>query len=440
MKILYKYLMTAIFLLVVVSCDVADGENLNGADTGSISDDISRGELINAVSGIMADMRERLGTQIDAQSVVGREYWRVQSSDPRWVGDLLTGTLDDNSFYTTTPYAARYATVKNINLVLEGLANTTADFNDSEKSATQGFLNTIKAHEFLMVLNAQYQNGIRMDVSDPDNLGDFMGYDEVLTALSTMLSEAATDLNNGGSGFPFEVPIGFEDFNEPSTFLKFNKALNARIEAYRGNYTNVITLLNESFMDMEGSMDSGAYFTFSLTGADIANPLFFARNSTIANARLVHPEFLEDAEPDDDRVLKAQPRDEALTISTTTGNLVGTHDVFVYTSNVAPMGVIRNEELILLYAEANYESNPAEAVNAINVVRNAAGLGDYSGGTTPSELIDEILHERRYSLFAEGGHRWIDLRRFDKLEELPLDRSGDGIVTQFPVPANENIN
>jgi len=41
-------------------------------------------------------------------------------------------------------------------------------------------------------------------------------------------------------------------------------------------------------------------------------------------------------------------------------------------------------------------------------------------------------------LYAEGGHRWIDLRRFNRLDDLPIDRSGDSTFAQFPAPANEN--
>jgi hypothetical protein len=111
----------------------------------------------------------------------------------------------------------------------------------------------------------------------------------------------------------------------------------------------------------------------------------------------------------------------------------GTHDVYIYESNTDPVAMIRNEELILLYAEANMTDNPGEAEMAINVVRDAAGLGPVVPGSVDE---DRLLYERRYSLFAEG-HRWIDLRRFDRLDELVIDRAGDNRVTQFPIPQNE---
>ena len=79
-------------------------------------------------------------------------------------------------------------------------------------------------------------------------------------------------------------------------------------------------------------------------------------------------------------------------------------------------------------------------VSAINRVRNAAGIGDYTGATDATSLIEEILIQRRYSLFAEG-HRWVDLRRLGRLNAtyVPLDRNGDNIISSFPTPFNEGL-
>ncbi len=434
MKIFNK-LFTIIFafaVLTAVSCTLEGGESLNGASTSSISDDLSRGELPQAVAGILSDMRDRLNTQVDVQSIFGREYYYFTNSDPRFEGDVVTGNLDDQTFYTTTPWATRYAAIKEANLALAGLENTTSDFSTQEIAATRGVLNTLKAHELLMVSNNQYSNGIRIDVSDPDNLGPFVGYDEALTAIADLLNSAASDLASGGSSLPFSLPSGYSGFDTPAGFLEFNRALSARVEAYRGNYSNVLSALNGSFMNMAGDLKTGVYHTFSLTGADLPNPLFIALNQT-ANVRVAHSSFIADALSGDSRVGKVVLRDAPREAS----GLVGTHDVWLYKSNVDKVPIIRNEELILLYAEANMTSNPTQSVNAINAIRSAAGLGPYLGAQTPSALEDEILFQRRYSLFGEG-HRWIDMRRFGRLGELPNDRSGDNVPTAVPIPRNEN--
>ena len=430
MKIIRKFniLILAIGFLAFTSCDLEGGESLNGASTTSISDDLSRGELPQAMAGVLSDMRVGLATQVDVQSIFGREYYFLTGSDPRFEGDVVTGILDNNTFYTTTPWGARYATIKNINLTLSGLANTTADFSVAETAAARGVLNTLKAHELLMVANNQFQNGIRIDVSDPDNLGPFVSYDEALTAIAGLLADAGNDLTTaGGVSFPFPLTDGYQ-----VPFSQFNKALAARVEAYRGNYPSVLSLLAGSFMDFGGDLKTGVYHTFSLSGADQSNPLFGALNQT-AIVRVSHSSYVDDALAGDTRVDKVVLRDSP----TEASGLIGTHDVWIYQTNVDDVPIMRNEELILLYAEANMATNSTNAVNAINIIRNAAGLADYAGATTPSALEDEILFQRRYSLFGES-HRWIDMRRFGRLSELPNDRPTDNVPSAVPIPANEN--
>jgi len=428
----FKIIILTIGFLAFTSCTLDGGESLNGASTSSISEDLSRGELPQAIAGVLSDMRFRLNTQVDVQSILGREYYYFTSSDPRFEGDVVTGNMDNQTFYTTQAWGSRYSAIKEINLALEGLANTTSDFSAAEIAATRGVLNTLKAHELLMVSNNQYTNGIRIDVSDTDNLGPFVGYDEALTAIVSLLSEAATDLASGGSSLPFNLTSGYAGFDTPAGFLQFNKALTARVEAYRGNYSAVLTALGGSFMDMAGDLKTGVYHTFSLTGADLANPLFIALNQE-ANVRVAHSSFLTDAEAGDLRINKVVLRNTPREAS----GLVGTHDVWIYQSLIDNVPIIRNEELILLFAEANMVTNPTDAVNALNVIRNAAGLPDYTGALTPSALEDEMLKQRRYSLFGES-HRWVDMRRFGRLSELPNDRPGDMVPSTIPIPNDEN--
>jgi len=89
-----------------------------------------------------------------------------------------------------------------------------------------------------------------------------------------------------------------------------------------------------------------------------------------------------------------------------------------------------------VYAEAQIGSNNAEAVAALNVIRSAAGLPSYSGGTDDGSLVTEMLNQRRYSLWCEN-HRMFDLRRYNLSNTLPIDRPGDVIYNIFPVPLVE---
>lgn len=439
-----KNTLTKIFILFFLisgfqACDVEEFSDLNNPEVDAFRDNLTRGDLQDLVGGVLYSMRVRLGTYYDDLGVIGREYWRFSSSDPRFTADLLgkeNAVLDNNTFYITNPWAARYRTVKNVNLILEFIEgqDVSAQFSDSEISATKGFLKTVKAYELLLNLNLTYQNGIRIDVADENNLGPFLGYDASLTAIRALLDEAAGDLQNGGDSYPFTLTSGFSGFSTPQSFLEANKAIAARVAAYQEDFPAVLDYLEDSFLTLDASMlDEGIYYNFSADQTDILNPLFFPVEATTAGARIVQPDFVTDAEDGDERLNKVAQRSEPLTFDFLTGD----YAVFRYTSNIDAIPIIRNEELILLYAEANIYQNPSEAVEALNLIRNSAGLDDYDGDSSEASLIDEMLMQRRYSLFAEG-HRWLDVRRYDRLDELPTDREGDDVFEQFPIPLTEN--
>jgi len=437
---IYKILFFTSVIVALASCEVQEFSDLNGPGVEAFEDDLSRGDLQDLVGGILYSSRVRLGTYYDDCGVIGREYWRFSGSDPRFTTDLLGGEnsiLDNNTFYITGPWQSRYRSVKNANLILGFLdsQDLSAQFTTAEISATRGLLKTFIGYEMLLNLNLTDSNSIRIDVADENNLGPFVSKSEAFAGIKAYLDEGANDLSNGGSNFPFVLSSGFADFNSPSSFLTFNKAISARVAAYQGNASQVLSYLSDSFFNFDGSdLNKGAYYTFSEDPIDIANPLFISEGgSSEAQARVVQPLFLSEAENDDNRLNKTLQLDAPITLD----GLTGDHIVYRYDSNLASIPIIRNEELILLYAEANITVNPTEAVNALNVIRASAGLGNYTGATDTASLVNEMLNQRRYSLFAEG-HRWVDMRRYGKLGELPLDRPDDNVWTEFPIPLAEN--
>lgn len=423
-------------MLFFAACKVEPIEDPNNPGLGSISANPTLGEIQNLVSGIESGMRDNLGTYQDDVGVIGREFYRFSTSDPRFTSDLLgkgTATLDNNTFYTTNPFAARYRVVKNANILLTGLTNTTASISAAQKTIGRAYAKTIQAHELLMVLNLQYNNGVRVDVANPAALGPFLTKDQSLTEISNLLNAAYTDLNaNAAVGFPFNSTLYG---NTAGSFAKFNRAIAARVAVYKNDWAGALTALGNSFYDINGDLKEGAYYKFSTAGGDLLNPMFFPKNSA-GETRVAQPLFIAQAEIGDSRLAKTPIR----TSSTTQDGLTSNYDFFVYSSNIANFPITRNAELILIYAEAKAQTggalNLADAVNAINKIRVPAGVGPYTGAITQAAIITEMLKQRRYELYGEG-HRWIDMRRYNLLATLPLDRTGDDVWTQFPRPVTE---
>ncbi|WP_026947465.1 RagB/SusD family nutrient uptake outer membrane protein [Algoriphagus marincola] len=418
----------------------------NNPSVGSVSDNATREQIQFLITGLESRHRGYVTNVSQAWNTFGREIWYLNASDPRFQTDWLgqNGRTPDRSYFGFGntgggSYASPYQAINQANVLVTASENT-ENISASARSAVSGFAKTIQGYQYMIPANFVYENGIRIDVSDPLNPGPFVPYGQALDAIKAILDEGDAALGSAGSGaFPFTLTRGFDGFSTIEGLRQVNRAITARLNAYRQDWQGVLTALNASFMDLNGDLNAGPSHPYG-AAPDIFNPLFYVPNAAVNTIIVVHPSVLEDATPGDLRVAsKFLERDTPVTVSTDAGTLVGTHQDARWASNTASIPFIRNEELILLKAEAHANLNQSsEAVEAINIIRNAAGLGDYSGATTQAALIDEILYQRRYSLWAEPwGHRWIDARRYNRLSEIPTDFDGGTIFTQFPHPQAE---
>lgn len=427
----YIHITIAMAVAIFLSACKKDYGNLNSPTIEQFLGNASKSELNNLVSGTESGMRNNIAFYLDDVGTIGREGYRFSGSEPRYVTDLLganDATLSSSNFYITNPWAARYRVVKNCNTLILAATNSTL-ISNTEKSGYIGFARTIKAYQLLLNLNLTYTKGIRINVADPDNLGAFVTYDEGLSAIASILDSAKTDLGTASVAFPL---AGFNNFNDAAGLLKVNRAIAARVAAYRKRWTDVLTALNESFFDVTKDFYLGVNHVFGTGSGDQLNSMFIPQNQN-GEVRAAHASYATDIKAGDDRISKATLRNYTASLN----GLSSDRDVWVYTSSTAPMPIIRNEELILLYAEAKINTNSfADAVTALNVIRQGHNLAAYTGASTTDALTTELLYERRYSLFYEG-HRWIDLRRYNKLGDLPKDRTGDDIWVEFPLPVTE---
>jgi len=424
-------IIATVMAIFLYSCK-KDYGNLNSPTVEEFLDNATPTDLNILVSGTESGMRNSMGLYLDDVSTIGREGYRFSGSEPRYLSDLLGANdaeLSSSNFYITNTWAARYRAVKNCNVLIQA-ANNSKLISAAEKNGYIGFARTVKAYQLLLNLNLTYSNGIRVNVSDPDNLGGFVSYDEGLSAIASLLDSAKTDFGGASVTFPL---AGFAGLDDAAGLLKVNRAIAARVAAYRSQWADVLTDLNESFFDLAGDFYLGVYHAFGTGSGDQINPLFIPQNNN-GEIRLAHPSFAADIAANDDRIAKATLRQSVASLS----GLSSDRDVWIYTSSTAPMPFIRNEELILLYAEAKIQTNSLpDAIVALNVIRDGHNLIPYAGAVTQPALITEMLNQKRYSLFYEG-HRWIDLRRYDRLNELPIDRTGDDIWDEFPLPVTEN--
>jgi len=101
--------------------------------------------------------------------------------------------------------------------------------------------------------------------------------------------------------------------------------------------------------------------------------------------------------------------------------------------------VFRLEEAYLLLAEAlTQQEKTAEALPYVNATRQRALLTPLVMPITKNTLLDEILLENRREYFTEMGHRFLDLKRMDKLNSLQTTKSNWKDFHQlWPIPQKE---
>ncbi|MBC9930244.1 RagB/SusD family nutrient uptake outer membrane protein [Chitinophaga qingshengii] len=433
MKKLIIYLSGA--LLALSACQKDEINSLNTPVVGRIVVNPSKSDLFNLVTGAESGLRNNAGTYLDGVGVIGREMYRFSGSEPRWTTDMLGGgskQLDNNTFYITNPFAARYQVARQCFILMEALKTTRNEVaSDVQKKAFQGFAKTLIGYELLMNINMTDSNGARIPVADNANLGPIITNPRiVMDSVIKFLDAGKADLT--GSEVIFPLSEGFAGFKDAAGLIKFNRAIAARVHIYRKDWAAALAALNESFFDLNGAFNNGVFSTFSTNGGDLVNPMYLQPNST-GEIRVAHPSFIADILPTDDRKNKTAVRTSAASSVGLTSN----RDLNLWPSLSSPISIIRNEELILIYAEAKIQlAQFPDAIVAINRIRTSHNLPVYGDAVTSPALINELLYERRYSLFMEG-HRWIDVRRYQRLNTLPIDRPDDDVWSRYPLPMSE---
>ena len=421
-------------LFFYAGCDSLEVTNPNAPEPDVVS-------IQALATGVEGGMRAGMGVYWRASGILARELYYFEPADPRYTEEMYTGPLDPGGFLLNTPWSSRYRVVRQAIIFMEQAESR--GLSAEALAGINGFAKTIIGHQLLLNLNYLGENGIKIDFSGDLDTAPFVTPEVAYDEINRYLDEGIADLANAGGAFPFALSSGFDGFDTPSTFAQFNQAVQARVEIYRGNADAALAALAASFLDAGASMDLGVYYTYSSNSGDRLNPMFEVPTASSVKLR-AHPDFGAQAEDGDQRFASKvldRAGDASFTPNPPIGNgLSSTLVVTTADGSSAPYPLLRNEELLLIRAEANILNNNFDAASAdINVVRNAAGLDDIT--LTAGDAIDRLLQERFYSLFAEG-HRWVDYRRFGRIETLPRNEVGDPampsmLFTQWPRPQGE---
>jgi starch-binding outer membrane protein, SusD/RagB family len=444
--------------LLLGACGDLDIANTNAPTVETLAGSPTRAIMARAATGIFAQAFNDIGTEIQFYALYGREGYNLLGNDPRETGEQIRGPADPTG-RNSGIWLGPYSTIRTINTYLNALPNATG-LNEAEVRASAGFAKTVKAWQIHRLAVRTGELGIPIDVDRPITAepAPFVGFAAAMAAASTLMDEAHADLQAGGAAFPFTVAPGFTGFNTPATFAQFNRALAAKILVHRATFVGCTTCwaeastaLNASFVTtagLPGSLATGVYYAYSTAAGEPTNPV----SEPLTNDRLwVHPSLLSGAQlqpggaPDARLTTKVMDAGRSKNLN----DLIGTHKPVLFNSVMnraaanlgAPIPWIHNEELLLLRAEIRWNTGDRPgAISDIDLVRlHAGGLAatTVTAGSSTDDFVTELLYNRLYSLMWSQGTRWLDARRYNRLDTLPIDRPGDTRYQNMIIPAAE---
>jgi starch-binding outer membrane protein, SusD/RagB family len=410
----FKVVITFIALFALNACSLESVPDPNFLGTASIGNDDTTLELNSLVYGQFSLARNGLPLYLQVTGTLGKELFNFNATESRWMTELNgLRAIDNSAFYNgaTTSFGLP---IRQANILLDASEKTT-QATTAEKNGYKGIANTFKGLAYLYMLNVQYQNGVRLNVEDPFKPSKPATYAASLAGIAGFLDEGAAQLDV--ASFAFTMPIGFSSFDTPALFKQFNRAIALRVAIYQKDWAKAAILLPQTFYNETGSLTSGPLHTFNPSSPDIANTLLNTSSVTIVGLS----EVFDAIEPGDKRLEKVTTVGGPFSYTSGT-NVTAKYKSVVYTSASQPVPIVRNEELILVAAEIAAQQavpNLTEAKRLVDIVRVANGLPLAAVFATKDDAINAILRERLYSLWYEG-HRWIDMRRYDKISEIAL--------------------
>ena len=406
---------------------------------------------ISAMSGIYAEMISTANsfTSADMEHFTGLasdELLTVSSSatHQEFASNDLSITNGTN---TGSFWGASYRYILNANKMLEGLENNNA-LTDSVRSVLQGEARFIRAfsHFYLVNLYGSVPLVLTTDFEINNTLSKSLEevvYDQIINDL--LESEILLK-----TGFSF----GREERVRPNRGTA--QALLARVFLYTRNWsqaeeyaTRVIS--NSEDYSLEDDLNRvflansrEAIWQLQLTEPpQIRTPqaFLFIRNAAPSGSQgvFLREELYNTFEPGDNRQVNW--------VST----IVEGSDIFHYSfkyQNVTEVlaeysMILRLAEQYLIRAEARaQQGNIQGAQEDLNIIRNRAGLDD-TPANDPSSLLAAIEQERRIELFTEWGHRWLDLKRTNRADEvlsLLPGKNWQATDVLFPIPESEIDN
>lgn len=445
----------------LAACANFDVTNPNQPTLNDLLANPTRTKLSAAATGLFSGARSEITSFIWRVGSLGREGINLAGNNQPDYQEPYFGPLSPSGFGGSL-WNSRYSEIRDVDTYLDALSRT-KDLTAAEVAVAQAMAETQKALALMYVIETRGKLGAPVDVDRPINAAPapFVSEDSVYGYVLGLLVDAQTKLQGHAStAFPFPLPPGYAMAATPATFQQFASALAAKAEVLRATagcgaacYTAALTALSNSFINPTDptQLQNGVNFDFSNAPGDQANDLSEPLSGVryFADSAILYGKVQSPGGQVDRRLTSKTAGQTAGTPQSIAGvDITGTLKFTNYFTNgqpdpTHPIPIIKNEELILLRAEAEWFAttpNKGQAIQDIDYIRASSG-GLPPSGLTPASssaaFVTELLYDREFSLLWEQGTAWIDARRFNRLSGIPAGVTNGQVPAIMPIPASE---
>lgn len=416
---------------------------INGGNTSSLAPSTFSNGKSTVLNGLSAD-------ELIATAVGG-------TKDPYNTNSLIAGVQDGI-------WESAYQAVYGANAIIEGIAaSTSPDLRTKTRVELAAEAKFIRAFSYFYLVNnyGDVPLSLSTDFNQTVNLAR--------TATATIYQQIINDLLDAVRGLPADYSAGNGERIRANKWAA--KALLARVYLFTGNNTAAVNEANEviaqtALYHLETTDLNKVFLKDSpeaiwqlqqsvemlSLGTATAEGFALQPNEAGAVGAVLSSYLLDAFEPGDLRrsawvnstVFPAGGPTYIYPYKYKTGAhnkvLVGTDPLAQATEYYM---VLRLAEQYLIRAEAAaIEGRTGPAIDDLNVIRRRAGLGELPKTLSKEQVLTAVAKERQTELFAEWGHRWMDLKRTGKAEQvlsaIPIKQPWRGSYQLlYPIPIEE---
>lgn len=408
----------------------------------------------NLVGGVVAQVRTSNGTfaYLLYPAGLARNALRADPNEPRYISELISVPFDNSDFLGGSGWTAFFQGIRSANQAISNPAITALQPGD--QNATVGLLQTLKALEYLSVIQLHDSLGVPIQTAAINPPDPIRTKASVLTFVSALLDSGYANLTAGGvsATVPVSLPSGYKlngDFTTTANLARFNRGLKGEAEVYRALdhqspcatcAATAITALNIALTGVAATasgLASGPYFEFNPNAPE-------SFTSPLADIKIyVTDNWAQSIQPGDLRAAKAvKSSTPSATNSGITTALTYKSPLSDPTNQTRPIAIRRAALWYLLRAQAEAVSGQLGAATAdVNVVHTVeGGLPSIAPLTSLPAAQAAILYEYRYSFLLEGPYYLVALRSYSGLTLAYVTQPGMPTVKTDPTHASDPLS